>query len=52
MIEAYGGCGKGTAYVIEGNVIAFHYGYEQPTNAPVNCEVIRVELSGTQICFS
>lgn len=53
MIEAYQGCGKGTAYVRNNEVVAFHYGYEQPFAALAleNVEAIKVELSCTQICF-
>ena len=51
MIEAYHGCGNGTAYVSDNKLVAFHYGYEAPSNIPTNCENIRVELSGTQVCF-
>ena len=50
MIEAYHGCGKGTAYIKEGKVIAWHYGHEKPDNAP-DCENVHVDLSCTQICF-
>ena len=52
MIDAYHGCGKGTAYMKEGYVIAFHYGYEKPENAPTDCESAKVELSCAQVCFS
>lgn len=51
MIEAYHGCGKGTAYTKEGKLIAFHYGYQQPTNAPIDCIVAKVVMSCTQVCF-
>lgn len=53
MIEAYHGCGKGTAYLSADKLIAFHYGYEQPANAPTGdgIEVLRCELSGTQVCL-
>lgn len=51
MIEAYTGCGKGTAYVRKNKLVAFHYGYDQPSNAPLNTEIHKVELSSTQICF-
>lgn len=51
MIEAYEGCGKGTAYIKDNMVIAFHYGYDKPVNAP-NLESVKVELSCTQLCFS
>lgn len=51
MIEAYSGCGKGTAYINEDNkLVAFHYGYEKPKNAP-KLKSVRVELSCTQICI-
>lgn len=51
MIDAYHGCGKGTAYVKNNQLIAFHYGYEQPNNTPTDCEVLQIELSSTQICM-
>lgn len=52
MFEAYQGSGKGTAYVNGSNeLVAFHYGYEQPENIPANCKAVRVHLSATQICF-
>lgn len=51
MIDQYGGCGKGTAYVTDNKVVAFHYGYEQPANAPDNTTAVRIEFSCTQICF-
>lgn len=51
MINQYHGSGKGTAYINNNEVVAFHYGYEQPFNAPINCEAINVQFSGTQICF-
>ncbi|MCT4602468.1 MAG: hypothetical protein N4A59_06165 [Marinifilum sp.] len=50
MLETYQGCGKGTAYVKDGKLIAWHYGYEKPENAP-DVENGPVLLSGTQICF-
>lgn len=51
MIEAYHGCGKGTAYLNDNNeLIAFHYGYDKPVNAP-KVKEIQVDFSGTQICF-
>jgi hypothetical protein len=51
MIKAYKGCGKCTAYVKDGYLVAFHYGYERPDNRPKDCEAIRVEASCTQLCF-
>ena len=52
MIEAYQGCGKGTAYLNDRNeLIAFHYGYDRPYNYPNNSRAFKVELSATQICF-
>ena len=52
MIDAYQGCGKGTAYINNNNELtAFHYGYEQPVNAP-NTKSITVEFSCTQICIN
>lgn len=55
MIDAYQGCGKGTAYVNDNNyVVAFHYGYQQPYtqhNILDKCKSFHVELSCTQICF-
>jgi hypothetical protein len=56
MIDAYRGCGKGTAYVKDNFVHAFHYGYRLPVEASLNLELagyiaVRVELSGCQICF-
>lgn len=51
MLDAYHGAGKGTAYVRDNAVIAWHYGYDRPNNAPSDCIPIAVELSCTQICF-
>lgn len=51
MINQYAGCGKGTAYLINDKVVAFHYGYEQPSNAPESAIAVRIEFSCTQICF-
>lgn len=51
MEEAYHGCGKCTAYVKDGMVIAFHYGYDSPSNAPTDCNAVRCECSCYQICF-
>lgn len=51
MIEAYHGSGKGTAYTKDGKLIAFHYGYQQPDNAPKDCIVAKVMMSCTQVCF-
>lgn len=52
MLDAYHGCGKGTAYIREGKIIAFHYGYNQPENAPTeDAQVVRVEFSCLQILF-
>lgn len=51
MIEAYRGCGKGTAYFNEsGELVAFHYGYMQPENAPEG-RSLKIQLSATQICI-
>lgn len=50
MEEAYHGCGRGTAYIKDGKIIAFHYGFEQPENAPV-AKAICVELSAHQILY-
>ena len=51
MIDAYHGCGKGTAYVNEsGQLVAFHYGYDKPSNAP-KLKSIQVSFSATQICI-
>lgn len=50
MGEAYHGCGKGTAYISDGKIIAFHYGYSHPDNAP-EAEAIQVEFSSYQILF-
>jgi hypothetical protein len=52
MLEAYYGCAKGTAYVRNNKVVAYHYGYEQPINVPNNCEIFRVDFSCNEICFS
>ena len=49
MIDAYSGSGKGTAYINGNKLLAFHYGYDQPSNVPQNCEVYRVQLSCHQI---
>lgn len=51
MIEAYHGCGKGTAYLRDGALVAFHYGHRQPTNIPAGTTAVRCELSGTQVCL-
>lgn len=52
MIEAYHGCGKGTAYINDKvQLVAWHYGYEQPSNVPPNTSSVKVELSCTQVCF-
>lgn len=53
MIEAYTGCGSGTAYLQSGKLIAYHYGHQQPANAPKgeDIQVRRCELSGTQVCL-
>lgn len=37
--EAYHGCGEGLAYVKNGQIIAFNYGFERPNNAPIYYEV-------------
>lgn len=50
MKEAYHGCGKGTAYIKDGKIIAFHYGYDKPVNAP-KAEFIYVDFSCYQILF-
>lgn len=50
MGEAYHGCGKGTAYIKDGKIIAFHYGYDRPDNAP-SAETKQVEFSSFQILF-
>lgn len=49
--DAYKGCGKGTAYVRDGHVVAYHYGHEQPANAPKDVSAFWVDLSCYQICF-
>jgi hypothetical protein len=49
MRDAYHGCGKGTAYIQDGFVVAFHYGYARPENAPG--EGCKVMLSGNEIVF-
>lgn len=51
MIEVYKGCGKGTAYLRGSNVVAWHYGYQQPDNVPTDVQSVAVVLSCTQICF-
>lgn len=51
MLEAYHGCGKGTAYIRDNKVIAYHYGYEYPNNIPSSTYAVKVELSCTEICF-
>lgn len=50
MGGAYHGCGKGTAYIRDGKIIAFHNGYNRPANAP-EAEAIQVEFSCYQILF-
>jgi len=50
MAKNYKGIGKGMAYIKEGVVIAFHYGFEQPTNAP-KVQTRRVQFSSHEICF-
>lgn len=54
MIEAYHGCGSGTAYLLNNTLIAYHYGHRQPANAPTmdGVSVVRCELSCTQVCLS
>lgn len=53
LAEGYAGCGKGTAYVADGHVIAWHYGYRMPERwaAPGGAEAVRIMLSCTQIVF-
>lgn len=51
MEEAYHGCGQITAYISEGKIIAFHYGFEQPINVPVGAQPIQCEVSCHQILF-
>jgi|GEM_PF-5442546 len=53
LSEAYRGCGKGTAYIKDDKVIAFHYGYDKPANAPSEniAMPVQVEFSCYQICF-
>ena len=53
FIEVYHGCGRGTAYVKAGKLIAYHYGHRQPVNAPTGEDVqaIHCHLSGTQVCL-
>ena len=49
--EAYHGCGEGLAYVKNGQIIAFHYGFARPNNAP-NCDYVQsVIFSCYEICF-
>jgi hypothetical protein len=42
---------NGTAYIKSGYVIAFHYGYSKPDNAPEGCIVERANISCAQTCF-
>ena len=49
--EAYHGCGEGLAYVKNGQIIAYHYGFERPNNAP-SCDYVQsIILSCCEICF-
>lgn len=48
MKDAYKGCGKISAYIKDGKIIAYHYGHRQPDNAP-DCECIQCEVSCFQI---
>lgn len=49
FLSHYDGCGKGTAYVVDGFVVAWHYGYEAPM--VLNAKSVQVMLSCSQICF-
>lgn len=49
--EAYHGCGEGLAYVKNGQIIAFQYGFERPNNAPVCDYVQSVIFSCYEILF-
>lgn len=51
MIDQYAGIGSGIAFVKENKVVAFQYKYGRYSNEPLDCERVRVEFSGTQICF-
>ena len=61
MIEQYHGCGRGTAYVKDNQLIAFHYGTVRwsregapinlPDNLPEGCTAYAVMMSCTQVCF-
>jgi len=48
--EGYEGCGRGTAYIVDNNIIAWHYGYEKPSNAP-NCYHTYIDISCYEICI-
>lgn len=50
-LEAYAGCGKATAYITDGKIIAWHYGNERPANAPA-CDYVQLcEVSCSQLLF-
>lgn len=50
-LEAYTGCGKATAYIADGKIIAWHYGDERPANAPA-CDYVQLcEVSCAQLLF-
>lgn len=50
-LEAYTGCGKATAYIADGKIIAWHYGEEHPANAPA-CDYVQLcEVSCAQLLF-
>lgn len=50
-LEVYTGCGKATAYIRNGHIIAWHYGTERPANAP-ECDYVQLcEVSCSQLLF-
>lgn len=49
--EAYHGCGEGLAYVKNEQIIAFHYGFARPNNAPACDYVQSVIFSCYEIAF-
>lgn len=49
--EAYHGCGEGLAYVKNEQIIAFHYGFARPNNAPACDYVQPVIFSCCEILF-
>lgn len=50
-LDAYVGCGKATAYIVDNEIIAWHYGDERPANAP-KCDYVQLcEVSCAELLF-